>query len=205
MAHVVYMYAWMFMDIQCNYAKWTNAFPYVIMQGVDLNMVPTVEESAPQCETKPVERMSSRDYQISLIEARGPNSRGVQMLRAGLLSLDKHYVPPPVTSTVQNRSLNAHGVELNETKQLDGSTPKGSLRITRPLATRESQIALIESASPNSRGVCLLRAGMADKAKTEPPEPVQATVSLPVEAMPHIRNYSEGQYYRIYPKYGWQM
>ena len=158
-------------------------------------MVPTVEESAPQCETMPVERMTSRDYQISLIEA-----RGVQMLRAGLLNLDKNYVPPLVTTTVQNRKLNAHGAELNEAKQLDGST-----RITRPCATRESQIALIESAGPKSRGVSLLRVGMADKATTQPPEPVQPTVSLPVDAMPHIRNYSEGQYYRVYPKYGWRM
>jgi hypothetical protein len=128
------MFAWMYMDIQCNLANWTTACPRVIMQEVDLNVVPTVEESAPQSETRAVERMTSRDYQISLIEARGPNSRGVQMLRAAGLSRD----------------------------------------------------------------------GVADKAKSQPPEPVQASVSLPVNAMPHIRN-SEGQYYRVYPKYGWQV
>lgn len=207
MATFVYfhMYAWMYMDSQWNLVNWTNACPYVTMQGDDLNMVPTVEESAPQCEMLPVERMTSRDYQISLIEARGPNSRGLQMLRVGLLSLDKNYVPPSVTTTVQNRNFNAQGAELNEANQLDGSTtPKGSLRIAHPLATRESQIALIESAGPNSRGVRLLRVGMAEKAKTQPPQPVQPTVSLLVDAMPHIRN-SEGQNYRLYPKYGWQL
>ena len=33
MATYVYfhMYAWMYMDIQCNLAYWTNACPYVIM------------------------------------------------------------------------------------------------------------------------------------------------------------------------------
>ena len=51
------------------------------MQGVDLNMVPPVEDLVPPCDTLPIVRSTATcDYQISLIESKGPHSRGVHML-----------------------------------------------------------------------------------------------------------------------------
>ena len=172
------------------------------MQGVDLNMAPPVEDSAPPCDTLPIMRSTAtRDYQISLIESRGPNSRGVHMLRAGLAGIGKTYVPQPVTTTVSTPLLNAEGADLNMSPPLDNSTPPSfAIRIPRPLATREHQIAIIESRGPNSRGVNLLHAGLADLAKSTPRQPSQAMVSLPLEATKHIRN-SDGQFFRLYPKY----
>ena len=56
----------------------------------DLNMVPPVEDSAPPSDTLHfVRSTATRDYQISLIESRGPNSRGVHMLRVGLVCIAK--------------------------------------------------------------------------------------------------------------------
>lgn len=179
-----------------------KCLPYVIMQGVDLNTVPTVEAPSPKCAMLPIERYSSRDYQISLIEARGPHSRGVQMLRAGLPGYDKTYGLQPVTAAVHTHPLNAQGLELHEANQLDASTTlKGSISIARPLATREYQLAVPNTTGPNARGVAVRRAGLADVANTQPLEPIQPTVSLPVDATTQIRN-SDGQYYRLYPKYG---
>jgi hypothetical protein len=84
------------------------------VQGVDLNMVTPVEDSAPPCDTLPiVHSTATRDYQISLIESRGPNSRGVHMLRAGLACIGKTYVPQPITTTVSTPLLNEQGVDLN--------------------------------------------------------------------------------------------
>ena len=164
-------------------------------------MAPPVEDSAPPSDTLPFARSTaSRDYQISLIESRGPNSRGVQLLRAGLASIGKTYVPRPVTTTVPTPLLNEQGGDLN-TNQLDNSSPSCiAPRIPRPLATREAQIALIESRGPNSRGVNLLHAGLADLAKSRPVEPSQPRVRLPLESTKH-NPYSDGQFYRLYPKY----
>jgi hypothetical protein len=167
-----------------------NACPFVTVQGVDLNMEPALEDFAPPaCDTLSIVRAtSSRDYQISLLESRGPNSRGVHMLRAGLASIGKSYDPQPITSTVQaNHTLNAQGADLNMTP-------------LRPLATRERQIAIIESRGPNSRGVALLHAGLADLAAMTSNQPDPPMVSLPMEAPKHHPQ-CDGQYFRLYPKY----
>ena len=64
-------------------------------------MIPPVEESTSPCDELPVERSTAtRDYHISLIEARGPNSRGFHMLHARLVGIGKTYVPQPVTTTI---------------------------------------------------------------------------------------------------------
>ena len=153
------------------------------MQGVDLNMEPAVEDFACPCDTLPsVRSTSSRDYQISLIESRGPNSRGVHMLRAGLASIGKTYDPQPITSPVPAVIMNAQGADLN-------------MKPLRPLATREHQIAIIES-----RGVNLLHAGLADLAKMTSPQPDPSMVSIPMEAPKHPPQ-CDGQYFRLYPKY----
>ena len=155
------------------------------MQNVDLNMVPQVEESAPPVDTLPIMRpTSTREYQISLIESRGPNSRGVQMLRAAMADIGKTYVPPLVTT--------------GDTTPL--GNPTETLRIPRPLATREQQIAFIESRGPNSRGVQLLHAGLADLARMTPPQPDPPMVSLPLEGPKHYPQ-CDGQFIRLYPKY----
>lgn len=158
------------------------------MQGVDLNMEPAVEESAPPSDTLPIVRSTStREYQISLIESRGPNSRAVQMLRAGLASIGKTYDPQPVTTTVPTIVLNAQVADVNMTPP-------------RPLATREHQIALIESRGPNSRGVHLLQAGLADLANITPPQPGPPMVSLTLDALKGSLP-CDGQIFRLYPKY----
>ena len=78
-----------------------SAYPFVTVQGVDLNVEPSVEDSAPPCDTLPIVCSTSTPaYQVSLIEARGPNSRGAWMLRVGLASIGKPYDPQPVTTTV---------------------------------------------------------------------------------------------------------
>ena len=148
------------------------------MQGVDLNVEPPVEDSAPPRDTLPIVRSTStRDYQISLIAARGPNSRGAQMLRAGLASIGKPDDPQPLPTM----------------------EPTILLTPPRPLATREAQIAIIEARGPNSRGVQLLHAGLADLARTTPPKPSPPMVSLTMEAPSHPQ--CDGQFFRLYPKY----
>jgi hypothetical protein len=106
------------------------------------------------------------------------------MLRAALADIGKTYVPQVVTTT--------------DTTPLGNSTE--TLRISRSLATREHQIALIESIGPNSRGVNLLHAGLADLAKMTPPQPDPPMVSLPLEARKHHPQ-CDGQIFRLYPKY----
>ena len=138
---------------QWNVVNWPNACPVVTVQNVDLNMIPQVEESAPPIEMVSIGRpTTTHDYQISLIESRGPNSRGVHMLRAGLAGIGKSYVPQAVATTVPPFPLfNAQGADLHMTGPLDSSTPPSETkRIPRPLATHEHQIALIESRGPNS-------------------------------------------------------
>ena len=148
------------------------------MQGVDLNVEPPVEDFAPPRDTLPIVRSTStRDYQISLIEARGPNSRGARMPRVGLASIGKPYDPQPLTTTV----------------------PTIILKPPRPLATREQQIAIIEARGPNSRGIQLLHAGLADLARTTPPKPSPPMVSPTAEAPSHP--HCDGQIFRLYPKY----
>ena len=174
--------------IKCKSINWRNACPFVTVQGVDLNVEPPVEEFAPPSDTLPIVRSTStRDYQISLIESRGPNSRGVHMLRAGLASIGKTYDPQPFTTTVPTIPLNAQCVDPNMTP-------------LRPLATREYQIVVIESRGPNSRGVSLLHAGLADIAKMTPPKPDPPMVNIPLEAPSHHPQF-DGQFYRLYPKY----
>ena len=61
--------------------------PSTIMnvEGVDPNVRTLVPASAPPCGTLAiVHPAATRDYQISLIEAQGPHSRAVRLLRAGL-------------------------------------------------------------------------------------------------------------------------
>ena len=179
----MYEYIW---RQKCKLVNRSPACPFVTVQGVDLNMEPAVDASP--SDTLPIVRSTSTcDYQILLIESRGPNSRGVQMLRAGLVSIGKTYDPQPVTTTVPTIFLNAHVADLN-------MTPR------RPLATREHQIALIESRGPNSRGVNLLHAGLADLAKITPPQPRPSMVSLPLEAPKH-HLHCDGQIFHLYPKY----
>ena len=181
----MYEYIWL---IKCKSVNQRNACPLVTVQGVDLNVEPPVEDQTPPCDTLPIVRSnSSRDYQISLIEARGPNSRGVQMLRAGLASIGKPYDPHLIMSRVPTIPLNAQCVDPNVTP-------------LRPLATREHQIALIESRGPNSRAVSLLHAGLADIAKMTPPKPDPPMVNIPLEAPSHHPQF-DGQFYRLYPKY----
>jgi hypothetical protein len=109
------------------------------------------------------------------------------MLRAGLASIGKTYDPQPITTTVPTILLNAQGVDLN-------------MNPLRPLAIREHQIALIQSRGPNSRGVNLLHAGLADLANLTPTEPGPQMVSLPLEGPKH-HNQCDGQMFRMYPKY----
>ena len=141
------------------------------------------------------------DYQISLIESRGPNSRGVHMLRVGLACISgKTYVPQPVTTTILTPLLNEQGVDLKMPPPLDNSIPSSIVsRNPRPLATCEHQIALIESRGPNSRGANLLHAGLADLAKSTPLQPGQLLVmaNLLLEPTKHIRNF-DGQFFRLY-------
>lgn len=160
----------------------------VTMQVVDLNMEPAVEESTPLRDTMSIVRSTStRDYQMALIEARGPNSRAVQMLRAGLGSIGKSYDPELVTTTVPTLLYDAQGAEQSMTP-------------LRPLATREQQIAMVEARGPNSRGVQILHAALADIAKNTPPKPVPPTELIPMEAPIH-HPYNDGQFFRLYPKY----
>ena len=174
--------------IKCKSVNRRNAYLFVTVQGVDLNVEPPMEEFAPPCDTLPIVRSTStRDYQISLIESRGLNSRGVHMLRAGLASIGKTYDPQPITTTVPTIPLNAHCDDPNMTH-------------LRPLATREHQIALIESRGPNSRGVNLLHARLADIAKMTPPQPDPPMVSIPLETPKHHPQ-CDGQIFRLYPTY----
>ena len=176
-------YAWM---SECKLVSQINACHFVTVQGVDLNMEPAVEDCASPCETLPVLRsISTRDHQISLIESRGPNSRGVHMLRAGLASIGITYDPQPITTTVPTILLNAQGADFN-------MKPLG------PPATCEHQIELNESRGPNSRGVKLLHAGLADLATHTDHSP--QTVSLPLEGPKH-HNQCDGQMICLYPKY----
>ena len=111
------------------------------------------------------------------------------MLRAGLAYIGKTYVPRPVTTTVPTPLLNEQGVDLNTSPQLDNSTPSNIIScIPRPLATREHQIALIESRGPNLLGVNILHVGLANLAKSTPVQPGQPMVSLPLESTKHNRN-----------------
>jgi hypothetical protein len=76
-------------------------------------MVPQVEESAPPVDKLPIMHLTNtRDYQISLIESRGPNSRGVHMLRAALADIGKTYVPRVVTTTDTTPLVNAQDGHL---------------------------------------------------------------------------------------------
>jgi hypothetical protein len=69
-------------------------------------------------------------------------------------------------------------VDLNMLPRMDdGPQPAHTLSIMRPTPTREYQIALIESQGPDSRGVRLLRAGLAGLGKTYAPQP--AMTKLP--------------------------
>jgi hypothetical protein len=82
----------------------------------------------------------------------------------------------------------------------DSAPPFDTLPIVRLTTSREHQIALIKSRGPNSRGVNLLHAGLADLGKTAPLQPGQPMVNLPLEATKRIRN-SDGQFFFLYPKY----
>ena len=74
---IIYMYEYIWRQ-KNTFVNRSPACPFVTVQGVDLNMEPAVEDSAPPCNTLPiVPSTTTRDYQISLIESRGPNSRGV--------------------------------------------------------------------------------------------------------------------------------
>ena len=170
----------------CKLVSQSNACHIVTVQGVDLNMEPAVEDCAHPCETLHVMRsISTRDHQISLIESRGPNSRGVHMLRAGLASIGKIYDPHSITTTVPTILLNAQGAEFNKNP-------------LRPPASREHQLELIESRGPNSRGVNLLHAGLADLGSRREHGP--HTVSLPLEGPKH-HNQCDGQMICLCPKY----
>jgi hypothetical protein len=185
MSALVCMSVYVCMNV-CKLVSQRNACHFVTVQGVDLNMEPAVEDCASPCETLPVMRsISTRDHQISLIESRGPNSRGVHMLRAGLASIGKTYDPQSITTTVPTSLLNAQGADFN-------------MNPLRPPASRDHQIELIESRGPNSRGVNLLHAGLADLASRKEHGP--QTVSLPLEGPKH-HNQCDGQMICLYPKY----
>ena len=154
------------------------------MQGVDLNMEPAVEESALPSDMVPIVcAPSTRDYQIALIESRGPNSGGVRMLRAGLANIGKTYDPQTITTTVPRIQLKSQVDDLN-------------MSHLRHLPTREYQIALIESRGPYSRGVRLLHAGLADLGKNTHPQPGLTMDSLPMEA-PQDHYHEDGQIFRL--------
>ena len=164
-----------------NSVNWSNSCPVVTLQNAGLNMAPQGEESTELIETLSIVRpRTTRDYQISLIESRGPNSRGVRLLRAGLDAIGKTYVPAGVATTVPFTIFDLQGADPNTTPSVDISTaPRQTIRLTRPLPTRAQQIALIESRGPNSRGVRMLHAGHADIAKTASLHPGQPTVTPP--------------------------
>lgn len=165
-----------------------NACHVVTVQGVDLNMEPAVEDFAPPSDTLRIVRSTStRDHEMSIIESRGPNSRGVHMLRAGLASIGPSYDPQPIATTVPTILLNAQGADLDMTP-------------LRPLANREHQTSLIESRGANSRGVNLLHVGLADLANLTPTEPGPQMVSLPLEGQKH-NNQCDGQMLRLHTTY----
>jgi hypothetical protein len=144
----------------CKLVSQRNVCHFVTVQGVDLNMEPAVEDCATPSETLPV-------------------------MRAGLASIGKTYVPQSMTTTVPTILLNAQGAEFN-------------MNPLRPPYSREHQIELIESRGPNSRGVNLLHAGLADLAAHKEHGP--QTVSLPWEGPKH-HNQCDGQMICLYPKY----
>jgi hypothetical protein len=185
MSALVCMSVYVCMNL-CKLVSQRNACHFVTVQGVDLNMEPAAEDCTSPCETLPGMRSSStRDHQISLIESRGPNSRGVHMLRAGLASIGKTYDPLSITTTVPTSLLNAQGANFN-------------MNPLRPSAGRDHQIELIETRGPNSRGVNLLHAELADLASRKEHGP--QTVSLLLEGPKH-HNQCDGQMICLYPKY----
>lgn len=172
----------------CKSVSQSNACHLVTVQGVDLNMEPAVEDFAPPSDTLRIVRSTStRDHEMSVIESRGPNSRGVHMLRAGLASIGPSYDPQPIATTVPTIFLNAQGADLDMTP-------------LRPLANREHQTSHIESRGANSRGVNLLHVGLADLANLTPTEPGPQMVSLPLEGQKH-NNQCDGQMLRLHTTY----
>ena len=72
-----------------------------------------------------------------------------------------------VNSGVVVSSVMFQGVDLNKLPHVDdSSTPGQTSTVMRPTATHDVQIAIIEMQGPNSRGVRLLRAGLAAIGKT---------------------------------------
>ena len=69
--------------------------------GVDTNMCTLVDASTPPCETLAIMHpTTTRDYQISLIESQGPNSRLVWLLRAGLADCANNPISWPGRTTI---------------------------------------------------------------------------------------------------------
>lgn len=144
-----------------------ECFSSVILQGVDLNKLPPVDDSSAPGHTFTVMRPTpTREYQIALIELQGPNSRGVRLLRAGLAAIGKTY-EPSCQSTKHACSVTAvNGVDSNMGNIVgDSPRPRAAMRTAHPAPTREYQISLIEAQAPNSRAMRLLRAGLPDYAR----------------------------------------
>ena len=144
--------------------NWGVVVSSVILQGVDLNKLPPVDDSSAPGHTSTVMcPTATRDYQIALIEMQGPNSRGVRLLRVGLAAIGKTY-ESSCQSTNNACSITAvNGVDSNTCNIVEDSTlPRATMRTAHPAATREYQIFLIEAQGPNSRALRLLRAGLPD-------------------------------------------
>lgn len=57
-------------------------------------MVPPMKDPSIPFKTSPIMNSTTTfEYQTLLIESRGSNSRGVCMLRVGLVDIDKTYIP----------------------------------------------------------------------------------------------------------------
>ena len=152
--------------------------PFVLLQGVDLNMLPPLDDSlAPRHTCSVVRPTATRDYQIALIESQGPSSRGVRLLRAGLAGIGKTYVPQLQSTKHACPIMSEEGVHSNLGSIVKDSSPPETLTTVHPVGTREHQMSLIESQGPNSRALRLLRAGLADRANTPKQEGLR-TASL---------------------------
>jgi hypothetical protein len=58
----MHVYIWM---SSCNLVNWKNVYPFVNVQGVDLDMVPPMKDSSTSCHTSPIVRPTTTcDYQF---------------------------------------------------------------------------------------------------------------------------------------------
>lgn len=148
----------------CKSINWGVVVSSVILQGVDLNKLPPLDDSSAPGHPSTVRRpTATRAYQIALIEIQGPGSRGVRLLRAGLAACGKTSDSSCHSTNHARSRLNVEGVDSNVCA-VEDSTPRATMQTVYPAPTREYQISLIEAQGPHSRALRLLRAGLPDYA-----------------------------------------